>query len=70
MYRLTARQILMIAFAAAVMAAVTVLGVQQLSGQWQPFGSASVATPANITDPSPIRKSAHINPLPSVATLV
>src|SRR6266404_3013399 len=52
MYRLTARQILMVAFAAAVMAAVTVLGVQQLSGHWQPFGSASVATPANITDPS------------------
>jgi len=42
----------MVAFAAAVMAAVTVLGVQQLSGHWQPFGSASVATPANITDPS------------------
>jgi len=53
MYRVTARQILLIAFAAAVMAAVTVLGVQQLSGHWQPFGSASsVATPANITDPS------------------
>src|SRR5438128_4256001 len=53
MYRLTARQILMIAFAAAVMAAVTVLGFQQLSGHWQPFGSAlSVATPSNITDPS------------------
>ena len=53
MYRLTARQILLIAFAAAVMAAVTVLGFQQLSGHWQPFGSAlSVATPSNITDPS------------------
>ena len=53
MYRVIARQILLIAFAAAVMAAVTVLGVQQLSGHWQPFGSASsVATPANITDPS------------------
>ena len=53
MYRLTARQILMIAFAAAVMAAVSVLGMQQLSVHWQPFGSASlVATPANISDPS------------------
>src|SRR5438270_3400916 len=53
MYRVTARPILLIAFAAAVMAAVTVLGVQQLSGHWQPFGSASsVATPANITDPA------------------
>lgn len=53
MYRLTARQILMIAFASAVMAAVTVLGFQQLSAHWQPFSSAlSVATPANVTDPS------------------
>ncbi len=53
MYRLTARQILMIAFAAALMAAVTVLGVQQLTGHWQSFGSAlSVATPSNIADPS------------------
>lgn len=53
MYRLTARQILMIALAAAVMSAVTVLGIQQLSNHWQPFGSAlTVAQPANITDPS------------------
>jgi S1-C subfamily serine protease len=53
MYRLTARQILIIAFAAALMSAVTVLGIQQLSGHWQPFSSAlSVATPATITDPS------------------
>jgi len=53
MYRLTARQILMIAFAAAVMAAVTVLGFQQLSGHFQTFGSAfSVSPPANISDPS------------------
>jgi S1-C subfamily serine protease len=35
------------------MSAVTVLGIQQLSGHWQPFSSASsVATPANITEPS------------------
>jgi S1-C subfamily serine protease len=53
MYRLTARQILLIAFAAALMAAVTVLGFQQLSGHFQPFGSAfSVSPPANISDPS------------------
>jgi S1-C subfamily serine protease len=53
MYRLTARQILMIAFASAVLAAVTVLGFQQLSGHFQPFGSAfSVSPPGNITDPS------------------
>src|SRR5207244_6131702 len=50
MYKLTARQILVIAFASALMAAVTVLGVQQLSGHFQPFGSAAVASPA--ADPS------------------
>jgi len=53
MYRVTARQILVIAFASAVLAAVTVLGVQQLSGRLQPFGSAlATAPPANISDPS------------------
>jgi S1-C subfamily serine protease len=53
MYRITARQILMIAFAAAAMSAVTVLGIQQLSNHWQPFGSAlTVNPPVNITDPT------------------
>ncbi len=53
MYRISARQILVIAFAAAVMSAVTVLGFQQLSNHWQPFGSAlTINPPANITDPS------------------
>ena len=53
MYKLTARQILVIAFASALMAAVTVLGVQQLSGHFQPFGSAAVASPASpVADPS------------------
>ena len=53
MYRVSARQILVIAFASAVFAAVTVLGVQQLSNRWQPFGSAlTTAPPANISDPS------------------
>ncbi len=53
MYRITARQILVIAFAAAAMSAVTVLGIQQLSNHWQPFSSAlSVNPPANITDPT------------------
>ncbi len=53
MYKITARQILVIAFASAVMAAVSVLGFQQLSSHFQPFSSAvNVTTPANITDPA------------------
>src|SRR6266550_3797935 len=52
MYRLSGRQILVIALGSAVFAAIAVAGFQQLSGHFQPFGSASVATPANITDPS------------------
>src|SRR5713226_8548873 len=52
MYRLSGRQILVIALGSALFAAVAVAGFQQLSGHFQPFGSASVATPANITDPS------------------
>jgi S1-C subfamily serine protease len=53
MYRITARQSLIIAFAAAAMSAVTVLGIQQLSNHWQPFGSAlTVNPPVNITDPT------------------
>ena len=53
MYRISARQILVIAFGSAVFAAVTVLGFQQLSNRWQPFGSAlTTSVPANISDPS------------------
>ena len=53
MYRISARQILVIAFASAVFAAVTVLGFQQVSNRWQPFSSAlTTAPPANISDPS------------------
>jgi S1-C subfamily serine protease len=53
MYRLTARQVLVIAFTSAVMAAATVLGFQQLSSRLQPSSSAlSVSEPANLTDPS------------------
>lgn len=53
MYRITARQVLVIAFTSAVLAAVTVLGVQQLSSRFQPFTSAlNVVEPTNITDPS------------------
>jgi S1-C subfamily serine protease len=52
MYRLSGRQILVIALGSALFAAVAVAGFQQLSGHFQPFGSASTSTPANITDPS------------------
>src|SRR5262249_53470972 len=53
MYRISARQILLIAFASAVFAAATVVGFQQLSGRILPFTSAlTVTPPANITDPS------------------
>src|SRR6266850_496776 len=52
MYRLSGRQILVIALGSALFATIAVAGFQQLSGHFQPFGSASVATPANITDPS------------------
>jgi S1-C subfamily serine protease len=53
MYRLTARQIMVMVFASAVLAAVTVLGVQQLSNRLQPFGSAAPALPtASVGDPA------------------
>ena len=53
MYRLTARQILVMLFGSAVLAAVTVLGVQQLSGRWQPSGSAAPATSTSVVaDPA------------------
>jgi len=52
MYRLSGRQILVIALGSALFAAIAVAGFQQLSGHFQPFGSAAVTTPANITDPS------------------
>jgi S1-C subfamily serine protease len=53
MYRLTARQILVIALTSAVFASVAVLGFQQLSQWFNPFGSAlSVSSPPTISDPS------------------
>lgn len=53
MYRITARQILVIAVASAVFAAGTVIGIQQVSGWINPSGSAlSVNSPPAITDPS------------------
>src|SRR6266481_2130765 len=52
MYRLSGRQILVLALGSALFTAIAVLGFQQMAGRFQPFGQASVATPANITDPS------------------
>ncbi|MDX6444189.1 MAG: hypothetical protein QOH71_1263 [Blastocatellia bacterium] len=51
MYRISARQILLLAFGSAIFAVVGVLGFQQVS-KHLPFGSASIATPSPITDPS------------------
>jgi len=52
MYRLSGRQILVIALGSALFSAIAVAGFQQMAGRFQPFGQASLATPANITDPS------------------
>src|SRR6266576_2987605 len=52
MYRLSGRQILVIALGSALFAAISVAGFQQLSRHFQPFGSAAIATAANITHPS------------------
>src|SRR3989441_2829410 len=53
MYRITARQILVIALGSAVLAAVAVLGFQQLSQRFNPFSSAlSVNSPTPIIDPA------------------
>jgi S1-C subfamily serine protease len=52
MYRLSGRQILVIALGSALFAAIAVAGLQRLSGHFQPFGSASTSPPASITDPS------------------
>jgi S1-C subfamily serine protease len=53
MYRITARQILVIALASAAFASVAVLGVQKLSGRINPFSSAlTVSEPSAIADPA------------------
>jgi S1-C subfamily serine protease len=53
MYKLTARQIMVMIFGSALLAAVTVLGVQQLSTHLQPFGSAAPAlATAPVADPA------------------
>src|ERR1044072_7927779 len=52
MYRLTARQIMVMLFGSALLAAVTVLGVQQLSSHLQPFGAAAPAATSPVVDPA------------------
>lgn len=53
MYRITPRQILVIALGSALFASVAVLGFQQLSQRFNPSSSAlTVANPENISDPA------------------
>jgi S1-C subfamily serine protease len=53
MYRVSARQILVIALASAVFASAGVLGIQKLSERFNPFSSALVvSSPSTISDPS------------------
>jgi S1-C subfamily serine protease len=53
MYRLSARQILAIAFLSAIFAAGTIAILDRLSNRFQPSGSAfSEAAPAGLTDPA------------------
>jgi len=53
MYKITGRQILVIALGSALFAVGSVMAVQQLWGRLQPMSSAfSTATPANIADPT------------------
>lgn len=55
MYRITARQILVIALGSALFASVAVLGFQQLSQRFYPSGSAlTVSNPENISDPATV----------------
>jgi S1-C subfamily serine protease len=53
MYRISARQILVIALASALFAAGGVMAFQQIANHFQPLSSAfSVPSPSNITEPS------------------
>lgn len=55
MYRITARQILVIALGSALFASVAVLGFQQLSQRFYPSGSAlTVSSPENVSDPATV----------------
>jgi S1-C subfamily serine protease len=53
MYKISARQILVIALASALFAVGGVMAFQQIANHFQPLSSAfSVSAPSNITDPS------------------
>ena len=53
MYRISARQILVIALASALFAVGGVMAFQQLANHFQPLSSAfSVPSPSSVTDPS------------------
>ena len=67
MYRLSGRQILGIALGAALFAAVTAVGLQQLAGRLLPVGSAfSTTAPAPIADLRPVRGRDHLGlPVPA-----
>jgi S1-C subfamily serine protease len=53
MYKISARQILVIALASALFAVGGVMAFQQIASHFQPLSSAfSVSSPSNITDPS------------------
>ena len=55
MYRVTARQILVIALGSALFASVAVLGFQKLSQRFYPSGSAlTVSSPENVSDPATV----------------
>ena len=55
MYRITARQILVIALGSAVFASVAVLGFQKLAQRFSPAkAELSLANPENISDPSTV----------------
>lgn len=55
MYRITARQILVIALGSALFASVAVLGLQQLSQRFYPSGSAlTISSPEKISDPATV----------------
>jgi len=53
MYKISARQILVIALTSALFAVVGVVAFQQIANHFQPLSSAfSVSSPSNITEPS------------------
>lgn len=55
MYRITARQILVIALGSALFASVAVLGFQKLSQLFYPSGSAlTVSSPESVSDPATV----------------